>query len=118
MKALLQSVLIFGLGYVAHQFLPFWAIAVVGVLVGLLLAHKNSLFSFLGGFIGASLLWGGFAWYLDAENLGTLSGKLGELFGASGYLLLLVTGWLGGMMGGFGAMTGTLARKVFFKIEA
>ena len=113
MKTILQTILIAGLGYLAHQFFPFWAIAGVAFVVGLFFKYKNSLSSFAAGFFGAALLWGGMAYWLDSSNSGLLSGQLGELFSMPGSYLAWATAWLGGMVGGLAAMTGTLGRKGF-----
>ena len=115
MRPLLQFVLILGLGFLAQLFLPFWGIALVAVLVSLFFRYRNSLVSFVVGFLAAGLLWGGKAALLDSGNQTVLSGQLGELFGLSGDYLVWATAWLGGLLGGLGAMTGTLAGKLFLK---
>lgn len=114
----LQALLILVLGFLAHQFLPFWTIAVVAGLAGLMFRHENSAASFAAGFAAASLLWSGYAAILNSANAGMLSGSLGELFQLNGSYLVYVTGLLGGLLGGLGAMTGTLARKLFEKNES
>lgn len=112
MKFILQIILTAGLGYLAAQFLPFWGLAIVSVVVGFIFLYKNSLSSFLAGFIGAALLWGAYSFMIDGANQQLLSSQLGELFSISGSYLVYATGWLGGMIGGIGGMTGTLARKM------
>jgi hypothetical protein len=109
----LQTLLILALGFVAHQFFPFWIIAVVGGVVGLLFRYENSGASYAAGFAAALLLWSGYAGFLDAANAKSLSTKLGEVFHVGGPYLMYLTGMVGGILGGFGAMTGTLARKMF-----
>lgn len=100
-------------GYLAHFVLPFWGIAVAAFLVALLFKYNNSGSSFLAGFMAAFLLWGGYALYLDNGNAGQLSGELGELFKVgNGRFLIYFSAFLGAMLGGFGAMTGSLAKKL------
>lgn len=113
MKFSIQTILILCLGFVAHQFLPFWALALVAFVTGLFFQYKNSGTSFLAGFIGGSLLWGGMAYFANAGNMGILSSQLGELFTVSGATLGWATGALGGIVAGLGAMTGTLAKNIF-----
>ena len=109
----LQTIIILVLGFIAHQFLPFWSIAVVAALVGLLFKYENSAASFAAGLVAATLLWSGYAGFLNSANANMLSGSLGELFSVNSTLLVYITGLIGGLLGGLGAMTGTLARKMF-----
>ena len=105
------TVLIFG--GIAHQIFPWWVIVPVAGLVGLIL-YKSAWSSFVYGFLGAALLWGITAVRLNAGNEGILSARMGEtLGGLSGTGILVFTIVLGGILGGLGAMTGTLGRKVF-----
>lgn len=115
MKPLFQSILTIGLGYLAHQFLPFWAIALVAGVVALFFSYRNSLTSFSVGLISAFLLWAGYALLLGSNNAGLLTSKLGELFPVGSSYLGYATGLFGGLLGGFGALTGSLARRVFWK---
>lgn len=117
-KVLFETFLIIVVGFVAHLFLPWWIIMVVAGLVGFLFKFQNSLSSYLAGFLAVSLLWGGYAGYLDSANMGILSTKMGKLFGdIPGTQLVYLTGLLGGILGGLSAMTGTLGRKLFEKAE-
>ncbi len=113
LKGILQIILTIILGYFAQLYYPFWAMAAVAALVALLFKYNNSLTSFAAGFIAAFLLWSAYAYTLDMENLGVLSSKLGELFKISGDYLSYATGVIGGLLGGFGALTGSLARQLF-----
>jgi len=116
-KLVLQAVITLVLGFIAHQFLPFWSIAVAAGLVGLLFKYENSGMGFAAGLVAGVLLWGGYAAYLDTANGHLLSGSLGELFSAKGIFLVYFTGLLGGLLGGLGALTGSLARKMLEKSE-
>ncbi|MFQ5447069.1 MAG: hypothetical protein ACE5FF_09045 [Saprospiraceae bacterium] len=111
-KILLQVIITAGLGYLAHLVLPFWAIAVAAFLAALLFQYRNSFSSFLAGFLAAFLLWGSYAFFLDSGNDSQLSGELGELFDVDGSYLIYFSALLGALLGGFGAMTGSLARKL------
>lgn len=118
-KFSIQTVLIIVLGFAAQQFFPWWSIVIVAALIGAMFNFKNSLGSWLAGFVAVGLLWGGFAGFMNYGNLGLLSSNVGELMGGiDGSTLVYVTGLLGGVIGGFGAMTGTLGRKMLAKAEA
>ncbi|MCB0522683.1 MAG: hypothetical protein H6577_13705 [Lewinellaceae bacterium] len=111
----LQTVIILIVGFIVHQFLPFWGTAVIAAVVGLLFRYENSAASFAAGFAAGSLLWGTYAGLLNSGNLSFLSNMLGELFKTNGAYLVYATGLIGGLLGGMGAITGTLARKMFEK---
>lgn len=114
----LQTLFILAGGFIAHQFLPFWSIALVAGLAGLLFRYKNSAMSFAAGLAAATLLWSTYAFILNIGNGAMLSKSMGELFMLNGAWLVYLTGLTGGILGGLGAMTGTLARKAFEKDKA
>ena len=109
----LQTILILAFGFLAHQFFGFWAIVVVAGLIGFVFRHENSVVSFAAGMTGAALLWGGYAGFVNSANTNILCGKMGALFQMDGAYLTYLTGLVGGILGGMGALTGSLARKVF-----
>lgn len=92
--------------------LPWWGIAPVGVLAGWLFPQHPAK-SLLAGFAGGFLLWSLHAWWLDQANDGILSERIGALFmGLPGWALLLLTGFLGGLLAGFGCLTGRWGRDL------
>ncbi len=105
--------LIILIGGLTQLFLPWWSIAIIAAIVGFLFKFDNSGWSFLAGFLAVLLLWSGYAAYLDMGNAHILSERMGNLFGniSSGSVILL-TGLIGGLVGGFFAMTGTLGQKM------
>ena len=62
------------------------------------------------GFVGVFLLWGIAAFQIDLGNESILSSRIGEIFGAN---MIVVTALIGGLLGGMGALTGTLGLRVF-----
>ncbi len=111
----LQTLIILVLGFVAQYFFPFWSIAIVAALVGFLFRYENSAVSFAAGTAAAALLWSGYAGLLNSANMAQLGGQIGSLFKIGQGYLIPVTGFIGGLLGGLGAQTGTLARKLFEK---
>ena len=114
----IQTLIILVLGFIAQYFLPFWSIAIVAAIVGFAFKYENSAVSFAAGTAAVTLLWCGYAAYLNAANLSQMSGQIGQLFKIGQGYLIPLTGLLGGLLGGFGAQTGTLLRKLFEQEKA
>lgn len=114
----LQLIITLALGFLAHQFFPFWVIAPVSALVGLIFRYENSAASFASGLAAGTMLWSTYALFLNIGNASMLSAKVGEVFMLNGAYISYITGTIGGLLSGFGAMTGTLARKIFERPQA
>lgn len=111
----LQTLIILVLGFISQNFFPFWSIAVVAALVGFFFKYENSVASFAAGTAAVTLLWSSYAGFLNSANLSQLSGEIGQLFKVGQGYLIPATGLIGGLLGGLGAQTGTLLRKLFEK---
>jgi hypothetical protein len=111
MRFLLNILLTATLAFIAGLFLPWWSIALAAFGVALLLAPGPGR-GFLCGFAGISLLWTVVALWADIPNGQQLSGKVAALFplGGSSILLVAVTAFIGGTIGGFAAMAGASLR--------
>ncbi|MEM1322840.1 MAG: hypothetical protein AAGG75_21425 [Bacteroidota bacterium] len=92
--------------------LPWWTMALIAGLVGALIG-ENGFKSFLYGFLAIFMLWGVMAWMANTANEGLLAARLGELFGGlSSNLLILATALIGALVGGMGALSGSLAAQL------
>ncbi|HVG41243.1 MAG TPA: hypothetical protein VM888_06500 [Chitinophagaceae bacterium] len=113
MKFLLSLLLIIILSFIAGLYLPWWSIAIVAFLVALLFNQKIG-YGFLSGFLGIFILWGLLSLLKDVKNESILSHKIAQLLplGGSSVLLILVTAFVGALVGGFAAMAGTSLRPV------
>ncbi|TCJ19257.1 hypothetical protein EPD60_02235 [Flaviaesturariibacter flavus] len=110
MRFLVSILLILLFAFIAGRYLPWWSVAVVAFLVGVALPQRLPR-SFLSGFLAIFLLWAGIALWLDLENEQLLSRKVAELLHLpSSFLLLLVTALVGGLVGGFAALSGGALR--------
>lgn len=111
MKFLLTLLLTALLSFIAGLFLPWWSIAVIAFLAALLIQPRVGV-GFLAGFSGIFLLWGALSFWIDTANESILSRKIAQLFplGGSSLLLILVTAFVGGLVGGFAAMAGSSIR--------
>ena len=99
------------LGVAVQSFMPWWSVAIVAAIMGASF-KLNNLQSYLIGFLGVFLLWGSYAALINHSNESILATKVGVIFGGLGaFQLVLVTALLGGIIGGFGALTGRLGRN-------
>ena len=98
------------LGALAGPWLPWWSLAAVAF-VCRALAGLRPASSLLAGLLAGFLLWGAYAGWIDLQNEGVLSVRVGRLFGGlSSSLLVLVTALFGGLLAGLGAWTAALGR--------
>lgn len=88
-----------------------WSFAVVAFLVALLV-HQKAGKAFFSGFLSLLLLWGGLAFWIDMKNEGILSAKIAQLLplGGSSLLLIAITAFIGGVVAGLAAMSGSYLR--------
>ena len=115
MKALFELILVVALSYLAQFFLPWWGVMVGAAFAGLIINNKGGI-SFLMGFFGVAILWFAQAYMIDAANASILSNKVAGIFTlSSGFMMILVTSLIGGICGGFGALTGKMAGDLFRK---
>jgi len=112
MKFVTKVILIAGLSYIAEQFFPWWSVVICAFLVNVLLPTKG-FNAFISGFLGVGLLWLVFAWMIDSNTGSILTEKIAQLFelNQSG-LVVAATGLVGGITGGFAALTGNVLRTI------
>lgn len=101
------------LGNLSLLGLPWWLVAVLSAGAAYFFPTKivpGATVAFSAGF----LLWFVLAYGLDSANASLLSGKVGMLFkGLKPMHLLLLTGFLGGLLAKLGYLTGYYAQKLF-----
>jgi general stress protein CsbA len=115
MKYFLGVLGIIILGFITQTFFAWWSIVLVAAIIGASIKLNNAQ-SYLMGFLGVFLLWGVYAAFRNNANDGILAGKMGVLFeGIGAFQVVLITALLGGIIGGFGALTGRLGRKLLDK---
>jgi len=111
MKFSLAVILTALLAFAAGLFLPWWNIAIVALLVAILINQRSGI-AFLSGFLGVFLLWVVLSWWINVKNEGILATKIASVLplGGSAFILILVTGIIGGLVAGFAAMSGSYLR--------
>lgn len=112
MKFATATILTALIAFLMCLYMPWWTIAIAGFIVSVLVQQKPAK-SWLAGFLGVGLLWTLIAIILNAGNDGILAKKIAGLFylNGSSILLIAITGLIGAIVGGMGALTGAFFRK-------
>jgi hypothetical protein len=105
---MLLAVLILITAFILNLFLPWWSIAIPGLIFGYW-RNQKALPSFGWGFLALFLLWGGQALYIHMANDAILSTRIAEMLSVgSPLIVVLITGILGGLVSGLATLTGSL----------
>lgn len=112
MKFLVALLLTALLSFIAGLYLPWWSIAMAAFIVALMVYQRAGI-AFLAAFWGLFLLWSSLSFWIDSENESILSARIGELLGIgnNSFLLVIITGAIGGLVAGFSAMSGSFLRS-------
>jgi hypothetical protein len=112
-NTLLQFGLTILLTWLLQLFLPWWSLVIVALVIAAVLQPRPVL-SFAVGLLATAGVWLLVAFFLTrTEAQRILPTQMGEILGGLSYMnLLLATATLGGLMGGLGALTGTLGRRL------
>lgn len=109
MRFPIQIVLIVILGFFLELFMPWWCVAIAAFAGG---AMAFSRMNFLAGFLAVGILWTGKAMITNVSTASDLADKVARTFMLGNTaVLLLVTFVLGGLVGGFAAMSGAALRR-------
>ena len=111
-KFLVNTFLIALLCFAGGLFFPNWVIAPIAFAVSLLIPLRP-LLAFLSGFTALFLLWGSLALAANLANEGILATRIAWLLPLNGspHLLILVTAFVGAVVGGGGSLTASFLRK-------
>jgi len=114
MKFVITIVLVVIMGYAAFLFAnetPWWLFGLGALLAGLLVPQTGWQ-NWLAGFLGIFILWMFLTWKTDVANNHILSIKMATLLPLSGSpaAIMIVSAFIGGLVGGFAAMTGGYIR--------
>ncbi len=113
MKFIIRTIIIVVAAHFSLLYFPWWSIAICAFFAGALIAGKN-LSTFFSGFIGIGFLWLIQAFIIHNDSNGLLSNKIAELFGFSdGIYMVIITGIVAGLVGGFSTLSGFRFRKIF-----
>lgn len=101
------------LGVLAQLLFPWWIISIVALYVGYFV-HESPAKSFAYGTVAVMLMWLTYAGIQSSMNGGLMGLSISNMLGGkvSAGQLIILTGIIGGLVGGFAAMTGTLFRQL------
>ena len=110
---MLLTLLILISAFLLNLLFPWWSIVIPGLIFGYLFKHKAGS-SFGWGFLALFLLWGGQTMFIHFSNDAIMSTRIAEMLGVgSPYLVILITGFLGGLISGMATLTGTMFASNF-----
>ena len=106
----LTALLSFAIGL--FTVLPWYSFVVCSLAVAMAV-YQKAFKAFLAGFVALFMLWGILALLKDVANEHILSTKVANILPLKGNygLLIIITALVGGLIGGFGALTGSYLRK-------
>jgi len=112
MKIIVSIILTALLSFAGGLYLPWWSIAMAAFIVALIIPQFPWK-AFLSGFVGIFLLWALLSWWKDFKNDGVLGSKMAEIFSlpANSLFMVLITAFIGGLIGGFAALSGSYLRS-------
>ena len=112
MKFIVSVLLTALLSFAAGLYTDWWTLALCALLVAALI-HQKPWKAWLSAFIGIFLLWAILSWWIDVRNESILSKKIATLIPLDGstFLLITCTAFIGALVGGFAALTGSYLRK-------
>src|SRR4051812_18026605 len=104
--------IILALAFISGFFLPWWFVAVISFAAALLIKTTGRVFWI--GFAGVGLAWLALALLKTLPNDNILATRVAGLFHLPGWIYILaITVLIGGLVGGFAALSGSLVRKAF-----
>ncbi|MBT8393936.1 MAG: hypothetical protein KJN66_03705 [Bacteroidia bacterium] len=99
---------------ILSQFLPWWSVMLAAFITGLFISLKKIAVFYIP-FLAIAVFWMVYAFLLSSSNDFIMAKKIATLLPLKGnpYLLLLVTGLIGGIAGGMGGILGNRFKKLF-----
>jgi hypothetical protein len=110
------TIFIVVLAFTTGYFFEWWMVAVAAFMGGLVFG-KASGETFSKGMVAVAILWLFIVCYHHFSTEGILSNKIAQILPVGGNvgMLILVTVFIGGLVGGLGAMSGFFVRNLFKK---
>lgn len=102
------------LTFLLSLFMPWWAIAIAAAVGGFNAGSKRHWRNFHAGFLAIFLYWTGYAAIIMYSTGSPMPDRMAHVFSFSlnGTLIMLITGLVGGVLGGFASLTGGVFRRI------
>lgn len=112
MKFIISLILMALLSFAACLYMEWWSIAIACFLVALIIRQHPGV-AFLTGFLALFILWAGLSFWISNNNGHILAHKMSVILIKTDnpFLLMIITGLVGALVGAFAALTGSLLRK-------
>jgi len=108
MRFIAQFIIIIISAHVLGLILPWYAFVAAAFLAGYFMKSRHN---FLAGFLAIAILWIFNAWMTDAASSSTLPLRVAQILGLQRTVLVyLLTGLVGGLVGGFATVSGALLK--------
>jgi hypothetical protein len=108
MKFVIQTVAIALFSFLLAMFLPWYSISIVAFAFGYFLRSNGN---FYAGFIAIALAWGLQIFIIEISSSSDLADRVAQIFPVqSKSLLIVLTLFLGGLIGGLACLSGSLLR--------
>lgn len=106
-KSLINFIVTLIVAIILSQFLPWWSVMVASFVTALFFSVKRAAVFFVP-FLAIFLFWAVYAFWLGNSNDFIMAKKIAVLLplGGNPYLLILVTGFIGGLAAGVSALFG------------
>ena len=115
-EKIINFVLTLVLAYILGLFFPWWSVMLAAIITAFLIPLKKSSMFFIP-FLAIALLWIIQSWLLSSVNDYTLAKKIAILLplGGNQFLLIIVTGIIGGLAAGIAGIFGKQCKLLFNK---
>lgn len=111
MKSILGIIAVGILSLGLGAFLPWWSIALAGLIGGWIFGKKATQ-AFVICILGTGLAWFLLGFWIDQGNASLLSSKVGELLGGlSPMLLILISALIGALVSGLAGLSGYFLKQ-------
>ncbi|MBW1295012.1 hypothetical protein [Aquimarina litoralis] len=106
-KNIINFIVTIILGFILSLFLPWWSVMVAALITSITIPLKKIAVFFVP-FLAILVFWAVYCFILSNANDFTLAKRIAQLLqiGGNPYLLILVTGIIGGLAAGFSAIFG------------
>jgi hypothetical protein len=109
----MNFILIFITTAVLQLIAPWWVVALTPFLINAWRPSSPG-YAFFVSFGAIAMLWLSYGLYLHVNTAGSMSNRIAEIFSLpGGWMLLLITSIIGGLVGGIAGLSGFYVQQVF-----